>query len=172
MQFSENRNQRKSREQKFSEFFETLQLEYIVAELRSIIYPEGSRRDKSLEIMKAKKEKIQDIAIRNQMETIFPDIFLGCNKLFNQKLKERLYSYVYPEFGFPNFIYRDEEHKGQLDWFDFKHYYKRGEEFEVNGVGVGVLQDVNKESDSFYIKFNDEVLTFTSNEIKRVIKIL
>jgi hypothetical protein len=161
-------NSQKSREQKFHEFFEVLQLEYIVAELRYRIYPDGFRKEKSLEIMKMKKEKIFDIAIRNRMDTIFEDICMGCNTFYSKKLKDDLYNRVYsPEGGLPNFIYRDDKHKSQLEGYDIKFYYKKDVFFETPS-GRGVLVDYDIQNDNFYIRCHGEVLTFSSNQIKRI----
>lgn len=165
--YKEKDGVKKSRDQKFYEFFEILQLEYIVAELRYKIYPEGFRKEKSLEIMKMKKEKIFDIAIRNRLDTIFEDICVGCNTFFSKKLRDKLYSQIYPERGFPNFIYRDDKHKSQLEKFDRKFYYFLGSEF-ITPEGEGVLYDFDYENDNYYIRVGKEVLTFKAGEIRRI----
>lgn len=177
MSFNREPSTRKSKEQKFSDFFESLQLEWIVAELRYIIYPEGSRKDKSLEIMQVKKDKIKDIALRNNMKTIFEDIVMGNNYLFCPKLKESFYSKIYPEFGYPTFLYRDFNHRKQLAKFDFNCYYKIGEKFVIITGETGELVNYqiknvenlnfNKGECEFFIMINGDVKRLSFNDLRR-----
>jgi hypothetical protein len=159
---------RKSREQKFYEFFRSLQLEYIVAELRYKIYPQGDRKLKSQEIMRMKRDKIFDIAIRNDFNTIFEDIVIGCKKLYCPALKKELYEEVLPEVGCPNFIYRDEKHKEQLEKFDHRCYYSVGSIF-LTPQGEGILEHYNYNENKFYVKIKDGVLCCVREDIKRIL---
>ena len=163
-----NTIKRKSRDQKFFEFFKTIQLEYIVAELRYKIYPEDDpRRTKSLEIMEAKKIKIKDIALRNCFNTIFDDIVVGGKCYYDSLLKQELYSIVYVE-PFPNFIYRDDLHKQQLERYDRKYYYKYGEKFNTP-EGIGILKKTDMKADVYYLEVNGEIFDFPSKNIVRIL---
>lgn len=163
-----NTVKRKSRDQKFFEFFKTIQLEYIVAELRYKIYPDDdSRRGKSLEIMKAKKIKIQDIALRNCFNTIFDDIIVGGKCYYDSCLKSELYAIVYTE-PFPNFIYRDELHQRQLEGYDKKYYYRYGERFNTP-EGIGILKKADMKADVYYLEVNGETFDFSSKNIVRIL---
>lgn len=165
MLYKEN-NIRKSRELKFSEFFETLQIEYIIAELRYRIYPKGGRRNKSKDIMEGKYKKIADIAIRNHMDTIFKDIALGEKVFYSENLRNRLYGRVYPKFGYPNFVYRDVTQKNLLADFDRDCYYKIGSRFIVEGVGEGILKDVS-ENGLLLIDVDGVIGVYDDEKIKR-----
>jgi hypothetical protein len=158
---------RRSREQKFYEFFESLQLEYITAELRYRIYPDGEKREKSKDIMEKKKEKIKDIATRNSIKTIFEDICVGCTVYFDPCLKERLYAQIIPPIGFPNFVYRDELHRSQIEHLDKKFYYTVGERFSVMGV-EGVLKAVDIRGGTAYLVTGGTTNSYALKEITRV----
>lgn len=158
---------RRSREQKFYEFFESLQLEYITAELRYHIYPDGEKREKSKDIMNKKKEKIKDIATRNSIKTIFEDICVGRMVYFDPVLKERLYTQIIPSTGFPNFVYRDDIHRSQIEHLDKKFYYTIGEKFSVMGV-EGVLKTVDIRGGHAYITMAGITNTYALKEITRI----
>lgn len=54
-----------------SEYFKILQLEYLLYEMRSKIYPFGKDREKFKSIMEYKKVKIADISSKNDLTSIF-----------------------------------------------------------------------------------------------------
>jgi len=159
-------NSRKSREQKFIEFYESLQVEYIVAELRYNIYPEGFRKEKSLEIMKGKKERIFQIATKNRFKCIFKEFEIAGKSMFDSEMKERLYCKVFPKFSQPNFYYRDHVQKKQLGQYDEDCYYHIGSVFEIPYIGKGILK--NKNSEKVFIDSNGSVLEVCKNECQRV----
>lgn len=159
---------RKSREQKFREFFETLQLEYITAELRYKIYPEGEKKQKSKDIMEWKRTKILDMAVRNSFKTIFPECKVGITSLFDQELKDCLYAKIYTEWGLPNFIYRDDEHKNQIGFLDQRYYFTIGREFRVKDHGTGVLRYVNTRENQAKVMVGNQIISCTLENISRV----
>lgn len=113
----------KSRHISLFEFFEQLQLEYLVAELRAKIYTKT--KDKRFwkdRVMVGKREKIDDIIGRNvSLVSIFN----------NDEERKRLSSLIYPDFGLPNFFYRDEEQRLELEIKDFYNYFKKNSEVLV-----------------------------------------
>ena len=159
---------RKSRDQKFYEYFETLQKEWIVADLRRKIYADLSKKQKSEEIMKGKFVKIKDISIRNRLATIFPEMEKIGSCFYDKKLRVRLFNDIYPETGFPNFIYRDEKHKDQLEKFDIKNYFWLGSEF-ITSKGIGTLQSYNWLYKLAYIKIGNANLEFKIENIRRIL---
>lgn len=133
-------NKFKTRTIPFCEYFDNLQREYIVAELRYKIYPR--ERDKSYyrdREMLGKRKTIEDISIRNNLTTIFnsPEKY--------QKFKKEIYN----EVGLPNFIYRSEEDRIKRHPQDIINYFYRGidvsyyKEDELR-KGEVVYTDVNK----------------------------
>lgn len=157
----------KSRDQKFCEFFEALQLEYIVAELRSKIYLDEEKRQKSLFIMEMKKKKIFDIAIRNAMKTIFEDCKIGSVSYYDGELRKRLYAYIYPEVGFPNFIYRDEVHRRKIEFLDRKFYYSYGSMFRTPD-GIGLIKNVDFINQIAMVEIDGSIRKYFFDKITRV----
>lgn len=160
----------KSRDQKFNEFYESLQLEFIVAELRHQIYPDGFRRDKALEIMEGKKVKILDISIRNRSKTIFEGVKLGLVELYSEKLRDELYRKVIPEFGVPNFLYRDKVQYDALHLFDMKCWLKLGTEFMTKCGKVGTLIQFDLSNNTCIIKINNKNNSFDLQCVTRNLK--
>lgn len=109
-------NKYKSRKISFMEYFENLQREYIVSELRSKIYP--NEKDKKYYIereMAGKRLKIEDISYRNNLENIFSSPFM----------KRKFYAEIYPSTGLPNFIYRDESDRKKREKLDIYNYFSK-----------------------------------------------
>ena len=161
-------NSRKSRDQRFFEFFITLQKEYIVAEIRKKIYPDIKGKEKSEEIMKGKKRKIYDMAVKNSLKTIFPDMKVGEVSLYDEQLRIDLYREIYGDCDFPNFIYRDDVQKQRLGFKDRKCYYSVGSDFKTPN-GIGILEEVNLDDKICQIKIKDEVISFMMSEISRIL---
>lgn len=158
-------NSKKSRNLSTFQFFEQLQLEYIVAELRKKIYPSVKDKNYYKRVMKFKKEKIEDISTRNTLPSIFTD--LSC--------KDDLYKRVYNEIGPPTFYYRDEDHKNEFGEQDLANYFLVGSEVKVHrgddkGISIGRIELANLEAGLVLIKLGEsEIKNF---DIKRVTRIL
>lgn len=138
----------KNRNLSLFKFFEQLQLEYIVAELRKKIYPSDKDKNYYQKVMDNKKTKIQDIGIRNSLPSIFST---------DLKVKNSLYLKVYKEVGFPLFLYRDEAHKLECESLDLRHYYKEGKEVKVTINGepkIGTVETVNLKAKLVEVKFS------------------
>jgi hypothetical protein len=161
---------RKSREQQFHDFFLILQKEYIVAELRYKIYPDLKGKNKSLEIMAGKKAKITDIAIKNNVKTIFDDIKLGQTLLYDENLKLKLYSDIYGFGGLPNFIYRDDEQYKALSQKDKNCYFLKGAKVLITDLGNGILIDVDFETETAKIKISSFTENFPLKSVQRIFK--
>lgn len=118
----EKLNRAKGRTLTFEEFFETLQLEYIVAELRWKIY--SSEKDKNYykrKEMDGKRVTIQEISSRNNFKDIFND----------SETRIKYYEQVYNEWGLPNFIYRNQEDRESRRKIDIYSFFRRGTEVSV-----------------------------------------
>lgn len=161
-------HKRKSRDQKFFEFFIILQKEYIVAELRKKIYPDSMGKAKSEEIMNGKREKIFDIAMKNNLKTIFPDMKLGTVFLYDEGLRVKLYREIYGDGGLPNFIYRDDRQKEKLGDKDKKCYFMLGSEVKVESY-VGTIQQVDFDNNICYIKVGREIKGFCIDLVSRIL---
>jgi hypothetical protein len=157
---------RKSREQKFYEYFVTLQKEYIVAELRTKIYVDDVGRKKSEEIMQGKKKKVFDIAFKNRIKTIFEDMKVGSISLYDEELKKKLYNEIYGH-GYPNFIYRDEKQRQILSMRDKRSYYSKNNNFMFEDK-ICILIDVDFVTEYCILTCNNEKFVCKLSEIKRI----
>lgn len=165
--FKKEGESRKSRDQKFREFFEILQLEYIVAELRYRIYLDEEKKQKSLDIMEMKKKKILDMAVRNSLKTIFEDCRIGCTSYFDPELKKSLYARIYPEIGFPNFIYRDDMHRKQIEFLDKKFYFAHGTVLNTPD-GEGCVKWLDIPTDTVKVEVNGSINIYPISKVVRV----
>ena len=128
------------------EYFCQLQLEYVVAELRSKIYFRQDDRDYWKSICEKKKKNIENIVLKNNIPSIFddPDI----RKEYEEK--------VFLDKNFPNFTYKDEESKNKQIFWDYVNYYARGSEFrcEINGeILVGTIVYYEPYGKTIKVKF-------------------
>jgi len=163
-------NKRKSRDQKFYEFFIILQKEYIVAELRKKIYADIAGKKKSEEIMAGKKKKIFDIAMKNSIKTIFPDMALGKTSLYDEELRTKLYGEIYNNDGkMPNFIYRDDNQRRILGEKDKKYYFMLGAEVLVKNSEIGNIQDVDFEKELCWVKVGVDTDEYKFIEVRRIL---
>jgi len=116
------------RELSYIAYLKQLQLEYIVAELRSCVYNSTSDKKYYRRVMSWKKKKIKDLEIRNSL----PCIFTEPNKFYYKEgLRKQLYGQIYNEYGLPNFIYRDQKSKEQFEIQDITYYYSIGHKVQV-----------------------------------------
>lgn len=108
----------KSRHLSVYQFFEILQLEYLVAELRMRIYPKPEDKAYWGKIMDGKKRKVESIAVSNQLPSIFDDDDML------SAFKKRIYNIK----GAPTFIYTNDEQKEKQEPIDLVYYYYKGTE--------------------------------------------
>lgn len=139
----------KSRNISILEFLENLQLEYLLYELRSKIYPKKEDKIKYKKIMQFKEDKIFDICSKNNLRNIFND-----GEILNE-----IESKFYNEFGNPiNMTNRDK-------YF----YYLLGSDFAYNGQGVKLLSyDLQSYIATIELK-NKQSLNVDLNFIKRIL---
>lgn len=155
---------KKSRDLSIIEYFERLQLEYIVAELRRKIYPKKRDKEYYERVMEGKKDKIEDISVRNQLDSIFTD----------KEILSRYYSQVYRE-GLPDFTYRSEKERKMLEEKDIENYYCIGESFKVkiseNEYKIGELRSVDRKSKIAKVKlrYQEEIITCSIGNISRIL---
>jgi hypothetical protein len=151
----------KSRDISILDFFNTLQHEYFCAELRSKIYTKQADKDYWKTIMQHKKNKIQDIAIRNKLKSIFSD-----NKEY-QKVFDSILC-----FGVPNFIYRDFHQKRKLENRDLYFYFQPGSDvkFMHNDQELtGKIKHYDLENKTVEISYLSEILTINIVNVCRIV---
>lgn len=157
------KNKNKTRNLSYLKYFEQLQLEYIIVELRKKIYPSLKDKQYYERVMKGKKDIIEDLTIRNSLKSIFND---------KEKRIEK-YRQIYNKVGYPNFIYKDERDREMFEIKDKKNYYMSGSDFKIT-IGekekFGILKTVSFLTQTAEIDFgNDELNIFDLNLITRIL---
>ena len=144
------------------QFFEVVQIEYICAKLRARIYK--AKKDKEFwnKVAEGKRVKIEEIADRNGLPSIFTDSDL------NDTLTKR----VYVENNSPCFIYRDEQHKLEQEYYDLFYYYGIGKEvrflFDLEMV-VGIVEVYKVFSPTILVKYKENILTLPTKQVMRIL---
>jgi hypothetical protein len=145
------------------EFLEALQKEYFYAFLRSRIYPSISQKNYYRQLMDFKKEKIENVAGKNDLPNIFTD-----DKLYMHYRK-----LVLGEGGFPKIRYRNQQEKNRLEVSDMTNYYLKGSEVKVvdSAVRVGRITQFDILNETVTVKFYDDESENQFN-IKKVTRLL
>lgn len=106
----------------FLEFFNQLQKEYLVAEIRYKIYTNivDKKYYKEREML-GKKNTIENISIKNNLPSIFS----------NKELYNNIRHEIIGEWGLPKFLYRDELDKEKRGIRDIYNYFSRRSEVSV-----------------------------------------
>jgi hypothetical protein len=160
----DNKSQKlKTRDLSAAQFFETLQLEYLICELRAKIYPQ-KHKDYWRGIAENKKERILDISKRNHdLPCIFSHSFI----------KEDFQKKVFPEVGFPKFIYRDEAQRLRQERWDWVNYYSVGCSVRIYDnsffVGLGEVKRVDYENKTAIVLFENEEKELSLHTLTRLI---
>lgn len=151
----------KSRNLPVLELLARLEVEYVVWELRRKIYPERRMKDYYEKGMAMKKERILDISLRNNISNLFTD----------ENRRQRAYSEVYGESGFPNFHYKDECLKEMLHNKDITNYYCVGCDVRIEGSKeFGKIFSVDFDKEEIIIIFNNNSKQkFLINKITRIL---
>lgn len=122
----------KDKDQSIFEFYETLQMEYLICELRRKIYPKDKDKSYYTKTGNHKEEKIRDISERNQLPSIFN----------NNGTRAEISARVFNEFGLPNFMYKNKDEADELKPKDIFYYYNEGVEVKVKtdeGMKIGTI---------------------------------
>jgi len=153
----------KSRNQSIFEYFETLQIEWLCADLRTRIYPKLKDKAHWGKVKDGKRQTIENIAEKNKgLPTIFTD----------QDLRSDLESRIYREKGYPIFSYRDEEQRQLQEPLDLMYYYNKDIDVrcELYGeVKVGKVDSYVPYSRNIAVKIGDQVITFSVDEVTRIL---
>jgi hypothetical protein len=130
------------------EYFKILQLEYLLYELRTKIYPFKRDKEKYKKVVDFKIDKINNIAEKNSLTTIFDD----------DEKRKSIEKEFYTEFGVPiNLSKRDK-------YF----YYYIGSDFSYKGDGVKLIH-YNFDENIATIEMNNEEIEVNLHEIKRIL---
>ena len=139
----------KSRHQRTLDFFNSLQLEYIQADIRTKIYPRLKDKAFWAKVKSGKKETIDKLADRNRIPSIFTD----------ESMMKDFESKVYRDQSYPLFTYKDEKNKQEQEFYDLKYYYYSGSDVRVSEYGEQKIGRISKE----FIPFVHNAVTVSVN---------
>lgn len=152
----------KTRHLSIYDFFEVLQTEYVVCELRVKIYPIQAHKEYWGNAAGKKKEKIIDIAKRNNLPSIFDD----------RRMREGVDRKIFKENGFPNFIYKDEAQRLRQEKWDLHNYYALNEEVKIIEGGKIIIATISKfypDLNAVDVSIGSEIRTFNIDLVTRVL---
>jgi hypothetical protein len=115
----------KSRSLKPYQYYQILQIEFIVAQLRVRLYPNQKDKDYWEKVSEGKKKTVEQIAEKNRLPTIFTDEEM--RRIFELK--------VYREKGIADFTYRDEAHREAQEPLDYIYYFSKGSDVRFDWFG-------------------------------------
>lgn len=129
------------------DYYTILQLEYLLYELRSKIYPASEDKAKFKQILLFKKEKIDDIARKNHLDSMFD----------SKEYKEELYEKLFDGQSTPK------EFNGRDKYF----YYFIGSDFSFDGQGFK-LKSYNLKEDLANLESNGKKVSASLLDIRRI----
>lgn len=155
----------KDKNQSILEFFEVLQLEYFICEIRKKIYISQKDKNYYKRVMDFKKNKIEDLSLKNGIPSIFSD----------EELRIDFIKKTYPKLGLPEFIKCYNNTKLAI-WTenDNNHYYLTGKDIKIvidDTILVGVLEKVDLKNCFGIVKIRKESnqRTIFLKEITRIL---
>ena len=143
----------KKRDQPIYTYFESLQLEYLLYELRRKIYVHKKDKKYCEKVMSFKCAKITNIAKRNSLQDIFND----------EGKREEFRLLVYGKKGYPNFgiiNYKTQEERLEFEQKDRDNYYSIGCDYRVeveeDVFKIGSLVEIFHDKGICHIKLRKE----------------
>ncbi len=140
--------QSKGRHIPILQFFEELQLEYLLYELRVKIFPSKRDKDNYKDVLDYKRDKIENISSKNDLSNIFNS---------ESKLEE-ITEKFYNDFGIPKNMSKRDKY----------FYYFIGSDFSYRGEGVKLLS-YDLSVGTVDVGINGENKTVDINEVKRIL---
>lgn len=146
----QNQKRGKTRNLSVAEYFDVIQKEYIIASFRKRIY--YSPKDKRYydRVMEHKREKIEDIATRNHLDSIFT----------SEAKFASIRASLFDECGRPSFEFTDA---------DRQNYYSLGNAFSYQG-GIWILNCVQTDGRLvLHSESRGEEVTVNADEVIRIL---
>jgi len=145
---------RKSRDLPLLEYLEVLIKEYLVADTRRRIYPGRKDRAYYTRVAEGKKEKIIDIAVRNQIPHIFNSV----------EVRQRYYETYFPKGKLPYVLTTDG---------DLINYFSKGADVIIQDTDIRygkiVDADFKEQNVLVQIKDTDKIVALKFHEVRRVL---
>ena len=145
-----NHSRQKDKNQSILEFFEALQIEYFICEIRRKIYQTQKDKDYYKKVMQYKRSKIEDLATRNNIPSIFS----------NENIRNEYIKRTYPSQGLPEFIKCYKNTKLSI-WTenDNCNYYSIGKDVKIvieENILIGTLDKVDLTNGFGLVKIRKE----------------
>jgi len=144
-----------------NDFYTRLQLEYLSYRLRYEIYQRPFDKKKFMDICIKKREKIEQIAFRNCLPSIFN----------NDNSRNKYISRFFKEKGLPNFCYRDEYQSIVKGYWDAYYYFVTGANVKFtktdSSCGEGTIESCDVKNQQVYIMISGRVIKKNFNEVTR-----
>jgi hypothetical protein len=129
------------------EYFNRLQLEYLLYELRTKIYPSSDDKAKFKKVLQFKKDKINDISKKNMLISIFDD----------EELKRDMTEQLFGSENMPEGFNKRDKY----------FYYFIGSDFSYNGQGCRLISYDLFDSTAI-IEKNSENISVGLIQIRRI----
>lgn len=154
----------KSRKLSVYQYFQALQVEWIVADLRARIYPQEKDKRYWNKVKEGKQRVIESIAEKNMLPTIFTD----------DEMKRALENRVYKNQGIPNFQYKNDEHQQVQQPFDLLYYYSKDADVRFEHYGlqkIGKIKSFNLDTKEVIIieSSENEEYRLPAQQVTRII---
>jgi hypothetical protein len=154
----------KSRSLTVYQFFQMLQVEWLVADLRSRIYPKAKDKEYWNKVKEGKKKKIEGIADKNHLPTIFTD----------EEMKRIFELKIYNDKGIANFHYKDEAQREAQEPLDLTYYYSKGTEVRFDIFGeqkIGIVKSYLPYKETLTVMEPIEVVKYLvpTREVTRIL---
>lgn len=138
-------------------YYDELQREYIESEIREKIYPYDKHKKHYQELMKIKRVKIEDIAMRNNLKSIFND----------KKTHAQFIKLIYPSMGMPKFK--------RFQKFDMQNFYEVGRKAKAHiseresEYKVGTISNVDLDNRVATIEIDGSTTNIPLKFVTRII---
>ena len=139
----------KTRNLSVAEYYQTIQREYLISEFRRKIYFSPKDKKYYQRVMTHKAEKINEIAERNHLDSIFT------NTEYLQSIRKQLFN----EIGKPTF---------EMTFDDVRNYYAAGNDFSYNGH-IWTLRKIEGDAVVLSSDMSHEEIIVNKSEVCRIL---
>lgn len=144
------------------DYFNRLQEEYFICNLRARIYPRVKDKSYWRKVAEFKKDKIESIAERNNLASIFSDV----------GVHSEIYFKTIPTSCYPNFTYKTEDYVTKDN--DFIHYYAIDSDVKIvedwdKFSETGILISIDLEENTGKVKTSKGTIESDLTKIVRII---